>query len=49
VARYRCEHYFLQPWMDARYEQHLQKAIALIHARPQFRLSLQTHKIIDVP
>jgi 7-carboxy-7-deazaguanine synthase len=49
LARYRCEHYFLQPWMDERYEQHLQKAIALIHARPQWRLSLQTHKIIDVP
>lgn len=49
AARYRCEHYFLQPWMDARYEQHLKKAIALIHARPQWRLSLQTHKIIDVP
>jgi 7-carboxy-7-deazaguanine synthase len=48
VARYRCEHYFLQPWMDERYEQHLQKAIALIHARPQWRLSLQTHKVIGV-
>lgn len=49
LARYRCEHYFLQPWMDERYEQHLQKAIALVHARPQFRLSLQAHKIIGVP
>ena len=49
TARYRCEHYFLQPWMDARYEQHLQTAISLIHARPRWRLSLQQHKIIDVP
>lgn len=49
VARYRCEHYFLQPWMDARYEQHLQKAIALIYARPVWRLSVQTHKVINVP
>jgi 7-carboxy-7-deazaguanine synthase len=49
MARYRCEHYFVQPWMDARYEQHLQKAIALIHARPRWRLSLQTHKLIGVP
>lgn len=49
TARYTCEHYFLQPWMDERYEQHLRKAIALIHARPRWRLSLQTHKIIDVP
>ncbi len=49
VARYRCEHYFLQPWMDDRYAHHLARAIALIHARPQFRLSLQTHKIVGVP
>ncbi|HEY4180462.1 MAG TPA: radical SAM protein [Kofleriaceae bacterium] len=49
AARYRCEHYFLQPWMDANYDAHLKKAIALIHARPQWRLSLQTHKIINVP
>lgn len=49
AARYRCEHYFLQPWMDARYQEHLAKAIALIHARPRWRLSLQTHKIIGVP
>lgn len=49
AARYRCEHYFLQPWMDTRYQEHLTKAIALIHARPQWRLSLQMHKIINVP
>jgi len=49
AARYRCEHYFLQPWMDGHYDAHLQKAIALIHQRPQWRLSLQTHKIINVP
>ena len=49
VARYRCEHYFLQPWMDDRYAHHLARTIALIHARPQFRLSLQTHKIVGVP
>ena len=49
AERYRCEHYFLQPWMDARYEHHLARTIALIHARPRWRLSLQTHKIIGVP
>jgi 7-carboxy-7-deazaguanine synthase len=49
VARYPCEHYFLQPWMDDRYAHHLARTIALIHARPQFRLSLQTHKIVGVP
>ena len=49
AARWRCEHYFVQPWMDARYEHHLARTLALIHARPRWRLSLQLHKIIGVP
>lgn len=49
AARYRCEHYFVQPCMDDRYPHHLARTIALIHARPRWRLSLQMHKIIDVP
>jgi 7-carboxy-7-deazaguanine synthase len=47
--RYPCELRFVQPCMDDRYAEHLQKAIALATARPQWRLSLQLHKIIDVP
>jgi organic radical activating enzyme len=49
AARWRCEHYFVQPWMDARYDRNLAHALALIHARPRWRLSLQIHKIIGVP
>jgi len=49
AARYRCEHYFLQPWMDDRYAATLAKTIALVHARPRWRLSIQTHKLIGVP
>jgi organic radical activating enzyme len=49
AARWRCEHYFVQPWMDDRYAHHLARTIALIHARPRWRLSLQLHKIIGVP
>ena len=49
ARRYRCEHHFVQPWMDARYEHNLARTIALIHARPLWRLSLQTHKIVGVP
>jgi organic radical activating enzyme len=49
AARWRCEHYFAQPWMDARYDHNLARALALIHARPRWRLSLQLHKIIGVP
>jgi organic radical activating enzyme len=48
-ARYRCEHYFVQPWMDARYEDNLARTLALIYARPRWRLSLQIHKIVGVP
>jgi 7-carboxy-7-deazaguanine synthase len=49
AARWRCEHYFVQPWMDARYDRHLARTIALIHARPRWRLSLQLHKIVGMP
>lgn len=49
AARWRCEHYFVQPWMDAGYERNLARTVALIHARPRWRLSLQLHKIIGVP
>lgn len=49
AARYHCEHYFVQPCMDDRYPHHLARTIALIHARPSWRLSLQTHKILGVP
>jgi organic radical activating enzyme len=49
VARYACAHYFAQPCMDARYDHHLARAIALVHARPRWRLSLQLHKILGVP
>jgi organic radical activating enzyme len=49
AARYRVAHYFGQPWLDARSDHNLKRAIALIHARPRWRLSLQLHKIIGVP
>jgi 7-carboxy-7-deazaguanine synthase len=49
AARWRCEHYFVQPWMDAHYDRNLARTLALIHARPRWRLSLQLHKIIGVP
>jgi organic radical activating enzyme len=48
-ARYRCEHWFLQPWMDDRYGEHLRRAIELVSRRPRWRLSLQLHKVVGVP
>jgi len=49
AARYRCEHYFVQPCQDARYAHHLARTLALIQARPRWRLSLQIHKLVGVP
>jgi len=49
LERYRCEHYFVQPCMDARYDHHLARTLALVHARPRWRISLQLHKILGVP
>ena len=49
AARWRCENYFVQPWMDARYAHHLARAIGLAQARPRWRLSLQLHKIVGIP
>ena len=48
-ARWRCEHYFLQPWMDARYERNLARTLSMIQIRPRWRLSVQLHKIVGVP
>ena len=49
IERYRCEHYFVQPCMDDRYAHHLERTLALAHARPRWRVSLQLHKILGVP
>jgi organic radical activating enzyme len=49
AARYRCEHYFVQPCMDDRYDHHLARTLALVHARPRWRVSLQLHKILRIP
>jgi organic radical activating enzyme len=49
AARWRCEHYFLQPWMDARYERNLARTLSMIQVRPRWRLSVQLHKIVGVP
>ncbi len=47
--RLRYREHFLQPCMDARYDEHLKKAIELATRRPRWRLSLQLHKIVGLP
>jgi organic radical activating enzyme len=40
---------FVQPCMDDRYAHHLARTLALVQARPRWRLSVQLHKILGVP
>ena len=47
--KYQCEHYFAQPCMNDDYQRHLARTIALVQARPRWRLSVQLHKVIGVP
>ncbi len=46
--RYQCEHWFLQPCDDPEEPDSLARAIEMVSQRPRWRLSLQTHKIINV-
>jgi len=43
------EHFFLQPMDSAQQAQNTQAAIRYCQAHPQWRLSLQTHKLIGIP
>jgi len=42
-------HFFLQPLDSSAREQHTKQAIAYCLAHPQWRLSLQTHKLLGIP
>ncbi|UYH50738.1 7-carboxy-7-deazaguanine synthase [Candidatus Kirkpatrickella diaphorinae] len=42
-------HFFLQPMDGPHYEKHLAETIAYCQTHPQWRLSLQTHKLIGIP
>ena len=42
-------HFFLQPMDGPLREQHTQAAVAYCMAHPQWRLSLQTHKLLGIP
>ena len=43
------EHYFAQPCMTADYATSLARTISLVQERPRWRLSLQLHKILEIP
>jgi len=46
-ARYACAHYFAQPCAGD--PTSLARTLALVAARPNWRLSLQLHKIVGIP
>jgi organic radical activating enzyme len=43
------DHFFLQPMDGPNREANTQAAIAYCQAHPQWRLSLQTHKLTGIP
>ena len=43
------QHFFLQPMDGPLRDQHTQAAVAYCMAHPQWRLSLQTHKLLGIP
>lgn len=47
--RFRADHLLLQPCMDGDYQRSLERCLALQRARPDWRLSLQLHKIVGLP
>lgn len=47
--RYTAQHYFAQPCMGPDYATSLARTLALVHERPRWRLSLQMHKILEIP
>jgi organic radical activating enzyme len=46
---YACDAWYLQPCMDERYAEHLERTLAFIERRPRWRLSVQLHKIVGMP
>jgi organic radical activating enzyme len=48
-TRYAASHYFAQPCMSADYATSLARTLSLVQARPRWRLSLQLHKILEIP
>jgi len=44
----RFDHFFLQPLDDSNREEHIQQALQYCLSHPQWRLSLQTHKLLNI-
>lgn len=46
---FRADHWFAQPCMDDRYAHHLARTLDLVGRNPRWRLSLQLHKVLQIP
>jgi len=49
LAELDFEHFFLQPMAGPRLQENTRLAVEYCKAHPQWRLSLQTHKILGIP
>lgn len=49
VANLDFRYFFLQPMDGARIDENLKQTLAYCRANPQWRLSLQAHKILQIP
>lgn len=48
-ARMAFTHFFLQPMDGPHQQRHTREAVAYCMAHPQWRLSIQTHKVVGIP
>ncbi|HWM28008.1 MAG TPA: 7-carboxy-7-deazaguanine synthase, partial [Woeseiaceae bacterium] len=48
-ARMDFKHFFLQPLDDSRKEANTRAAVEYCLKNPQWKLSLQTHKLVGIP
>ena len=49
LKEYNFEHYFLQPLDDENQDENIKECIAFCLKNPQWKLSLQTHKLLGIP
>lgn len=49
VAHLAFEHFFLQPMDGPRLQENIRRAVEYCQSHPQWRLSLQIHKLIGIP
>jgi len=49
LGRLEFSHFFMQPKDDENYEGNLKQVLSFCRKNPQWRISLQTHKLLQIP